>query len=91
MFKKPIPIFSIVSGEKCGLKMNSEMMPFTSVAGNNESASLNYEVQHLEQERIIAALKKNNFNQQKTSLALGISPRQLGYRIKKYGINYKRL
>jgi transcriptional regulator with GAF, ATPase, and Fis domain len=36
-------------------------------------------------------LKKNNFNQQKTSMALGISPRQLGYRIKKYGITYKKL
>ena len=73
------------------LKLDSEMMLFTPSSSNTESASLNFEIQHLERERIIAALKKNNFNQQKTSLALGISPRQLGYRIKKYGIAYKRL
>jgi Nif-specific regulatory protein len=73
------------------LKVSSEMLPPAPATGSNESASLNYEIQHLERERIIEALKKNNFNQQKTSLALGISPRQLGYRIKKYGINYKKL
>jgi Nif-specific regulatory protein len=73
------------------LKLDSEMMPLIPAAGNNKSESLNHEVEHLEKERIIEGLKKNNFNQQKTSLALGISPRQLGYRIKKYGINYKRL
>lgn len=73
------------------LKASSEMLPFTLTASSNESASLNYEIEHLEKERIIEALTKNHFNQQKTSLSLGISPRQLGYRIKKYGINYKKL
>jgi Nif-specific regulatory protein len=73
------------------LKSDFEMMPFVSPAGDSEPADLNFEVQHLEKERIMTALKKNNFNQQKTSLALGISPRQLGYRIKKYGITYKKL
>ena len=73
------------------LKLDSEIMPFTQPAGNDASPSLNFEIQHLEKERIIAALKNNNFNQQKTSATLGISPRQLGYRIKKYGINYKKL
>ncbi len=49
--------------------------------------SLGAEVKTLERQRIIKALKDNNFIQQKTALALGITPRKLAYRIKKYGID----
>ena len=50
----------------------------------------------LERRRIIQALKNNDLVQQKAARALGISPRQLGYRIRVYGFtceayNPKRL
>jgi Nif-specific regulatory protein len=48
---------------------------------------LSSQVEELERRKILHALKKNNFVQQRASRALGITPRQLGYRLKKYGIN----
>ncbi len=49
--------------------------------------SLGAEVKNLERQRIIKALRENNFIQQKTASSLGITPRKLAYRIKKYGID----
>nr|MDA8086344.1 hypothetical protein [Nitrospiraceae bacterium] len=49
--------------------------------------SLGAEVKLLERQRIIKALRENNLIQQKTAFALGITPRKLAYRIKKYGID----
>jgi Nif-specific regulatory protein len=48
--------------------------------------SLDEEVEKLEKQRIITALKVNDYIQNKASKVLGITPRQLGYKIKKYGI-----
>ncbi len=44
------------------------------------------ELQELEKERILRALRKNNFIQARAARDLGLTLRQLGYRIKKYGI-----
>jgi Nif-specific regulatory protein len=52
-----------------------------STTGDNPS--LSDEVANMELRRIIRALRQNDFNQQRASRALGITPRQLGYRIKK--------
>ena len=60
-----------------------------SAEGNADS--LNQEVQNLERTRIIKALRENKFIQNRASLALGITPRQLGYRIKKYRIDLRRI
>ncbi len=49
------------------------------------------EVEQLERMHIVQALKQNHGIQQKASKVLGITPRQLGYRIKKYQINLKSL
>ncbi|MFZ0612433.1 MAG: sigma 54-interacting transcriptional regulator [Desulfobacterales bacterium] len=56
-----------------------------------DSAGLNGEVAVLERRRIIQALKTNDFVQQKAARTLGITPRQLGYRIKKYTIDVRSL
>lgn len=48
------------------------------------------EVEELERIRIMDALPKYNFNVRKTSRALGLTERQLNYRIKKYGIIIKK-
>lgn len=52
---------------------------------------LGSEVERLERMHIVQALKKSNGVQQKASKVLGITPRQLGYRIKKYHIDLKSL
>jgi Nif-specific regulatory protein len=54
---------------------------------SENNSSLTSEVLHLEKARIERALEDNNFIQHRAAKALGITPRQLGYRIKKYGIN----
>lgn len=51
---------------------------------------LSTEVEELERIRIMDTLPKYNFNIRKTAQALGITERQLNYRIKKYGIVIKK-
>lgn len=53
--------------------------------------NLGNEVERLERSQIVQALKTCNGIQQRASHLLGITPRQLAYRIKKYGINPRRL
>jgi Nif-specific regulatory protein len=55
------------------------------------SEDLGIEIERLERTHIVQALKQSNGVQQKASRVLGITPRQLGYRIKKYNIDLKRL
>ncbi len=55
------------------------------------SENLGNEVERLERAHILQALKQSNGVQQKASRVLGITPRQLGYRIKKYNIDVKNL
>jgi Nif-specific regulatory protein len=55
-----------------------------------DSSSLTSEVLNLERERICRALREHNHVQHRAARALGITPRQLGYRIKKYGISLER-
>jgi Nif-specific regulatory protein len=55
------------------------------------SEDLGSEVERLERMHIIQALKQNKGVQQRASKVLGITPRQLGYRIKKYNINLKSI
>jgi Nif-specific regulatory protein len=52
---------------------------------------LGSEVERLERMHIIQALKQSKGVQQRASKVLGITPRQLGYRIKKYHIDIKSL
>ncbi len=57
---------------------------------SHDAESLKSEVLHLERERIVKALKESDYVQSKAARALGITPRQLGYRIKKYHIETPR-
>lgn len=49
--------------------------------------SLDEEVEMLERRRILAALRTTGHVQAKAARALGITPRQLGYKMRKYDIN----
>ena len=51
-----------------------------------EKKGLVKEISELEKERILEALKICNFNQTRAAKLLGLTRRQLGYRIKKYGL-----
>ncbi|MCX7856531.1 MAG: nif-specific transcriptional activator NifA [Deltaproteobacteria bacterium] len=51
-----------------------------------EGNSLTKDIENLERERIIEALKKSNFNRSKAARLLGITLRQITYKIQKYGI-----
>lgn len=53
--------------------------------------NLGGEIERLERTHIVQALKEAKGIQQRASRVLGITPRQLGYRIKKYGIDLRSL
>jgi Nif-specific regulatory protein len=53
--------------------------------------NLGDEVERLERSHIVRALKEHNGVQQQASRVLGLTPRQLGYRIKKYGIDLREI
>lgn len=62
--------------------------------GRNLSPSedtMSEEVEHFERREIIRALRESNFVKQRASRMLGITPRQLSYRIKKYAIDIRKL
>ncbi len=67
-----------------GIRMKAG--PAERAAPTLDADSLKSEVLSLERERIIKALEENGYVQSKAARALGITPRQLGYRIKKYRI-----
>lgn len=49
------------------------------------------EVEKFEKREIIKALRDSNFVKQRASRMLGITPRQLSYRIKKYAIDIRKI
>ncbi len=55
------------------------------------SDNLSDTIETIEQREIIKALKENNFIQQRAAQTLGITARQLGYRIKKYEIDIRSI
>ena len=58
---------------------------------SDSGINLGGEVEQLERRRIVKALRENKGVQQRASKVLGLTPRQLGYRIKKYGIDLRKL
>lgn len=52
-----------------------------------ETNSLIKDVENLERERILDALRKTNFNKSRAARILGITLRQINYKISKYGID----
>ena len=56
-----------------------------------ESTSLTSDIEDIEKTNILNALEKTGWVQAKAARILGITPRQIGYKIKKYGIEEKVL
>jgi Nif-specific regulatory protein len=59
-------------------------------SGTKYSGSLEGAIDNFEREMVIEALKSSRGNMAKASKALGITERQMGLRVEKYGIEYKR-
>jgi len=60
--------------------------PPAGAAGLDAEASLTSSVQDLERQQIVKAMEDAKGVQAKAAKMLGITPRQLGYRLKKYGL-----
>lgn len=71
----------------------SDLPPSLQTSENTEKLSdtwsLPQAIENLEKEMITEALKSTNYHQSKAATALGISERQIGYKIKKYNIDVK--
>ncbi len=61
------------------------------IKSSSQSSSLTASVGEIEKSNIIEALEKTGWVQAKAARLLGITPRQIGYKIKKYGIEEKVL
>jgi Nif-specific regulatory protein len=59
------------------------------VKGADTSSSLTASVKEIEKANIMDALEKTGWVQAKAAKLLGITPRQIGYKIRKYGIEEK--
>jgi Nif-specific regulatory protein len=67
----------------------SDLPVFLSISrirGSNGTAPLMTDIQAIEKSNILSALEKTGWVQVKAARILGITPRQIGYKIKKYGL-----
>lgn len=60
------------------------------VSSSRPSAALPSTVADMEKQRIVDALANSGWNQTRAARVLGITPRQIGYKIKKYGIEEQK-
>lgn len=83
----------VVMPDDLPFNLNPELKekPVICPGGLVEKPDLKKEIERIEREQVIRALKDNNYIQSRASRSLGITLRQFGYRLKKYDINFKRL
>lgn len=77
----PIPASSALGRAGAGQDASLEP-PLTPGVYGTQLKSL----ESMERDQLLAALERTRWNQTKAALELGITPRQMGYRMKKYGI-----
>ena len=71
---------------KSDLPLTIKDQSIKSKYGIQSKDALPLTIEEIEKARISDALKNNNWNQSKAAKALGITPRQIGYKIKKYNL-----
>ena len=78
----------IIMAEDVPINIGANLMVSKPLEKNSQSSikTLDKTVEEIEKDRILEALKRCGFVQAKAARQLGISPRQIGYKIKKYGI-----
>jgi len=73
----------VITPEDLPVHIRSGVQRFSN---RSEGSSLEEEIKELEKRRIENALRSCNYNQARAARLLGITPRQIGYKIKKYKI-----
>jgi Nif-specific regulatory protein len=84
----------IIAPEEVPLPVNvhrTPALPTPIVASTAKDHSLTRTIAELEHDRLIEALQRTGGVQTRAASMLGITPRQLGYKLKKYQIDPKRL
>jgi len=71
---------------KSDLPLTIKDQSIKSKYGIQSKDALPLTIEEIEKARISDALKNNNWNQSKAAKALGITPRQIGYKIQKYNL-----
>jgi Nif-specific regulatory protein len=85
--KDPIFVADLPANIKAS--KNSSVTPGSVFSADREGMS--EEVERFEKREIINALKNCGFVKQRAARLLGITPRQLTYRMKKYAIDARKL
>lgn len=73
------------------LKTSRDNGPAPNRVSSPDGDNMREEVERLEKGEIIRALRENNFVKQRAARMLGITPRQLSYRVTKYAIDMRKL
>jgi Nif-specific regulatory protein len=83
----------IIAPEEVPLPVNlyASAPPVAAATSETSTSSLTRTIADLERERLIEALQRSGGVQVRAAALLGITPRQLGYKLKKYRINPKRV
>ncbi len=78
----------IIMAEDVPINIETSLVPGNPHEKNRHSLikTLDRTVEEIEKERILEALKRCGYVQAKAARQLGITPRQIGYKIKKYGL-----
>ena len=71
---------------KADLPLNIKDQSIKSKYGIQTKDALTSTIEDIEKARILDALTNTNWNQAKAAKALGITPRQIGYKMQKYEI-----
>jgi Nif-specific regulatory protein len=76
--------------EPVALPVESGLSPGSASPAAGDGANLLRGDRSLERERLIEAMERSGWVQAKAARLLGLTPRQIGYALKKHGIPIKR-
>jgi Nif-specific regulatory protein len=87
----PLPVLPAVSAGRATNASASPVQPATDAVAKPAGPSEANWMQLSERDRFIAAMEKSGWVQAKAARILGLTPRQIGYALKKHGIEVKHL
>ncbi len=78
------------SSDRIGAKDLPVSLSISRAAKPDQTTSLTMDIEEIERSNLYNALEKSGWVQAKAARLLGITPRQMGYKIKKYGLGNHR-
>ncbi|RTL49216.1 MAG: nif-specific transcriptional activator NifA [Bradyrhizobiaceae bacterium] len=85
----PLPIVPVLPPRESGASVHRQ--PAETAVSDSSEASASMGGSVAERDRVIAAMEKSGWVQAKAARLLGLTPRQIGYALKKHGVEVKRL